>query len=175
MHRIDALPPGLVAVVGDEQTGKTTYLRRLSGDAPASQGDVLPAVPVAWCDLSLTASDAHTPQHVVAQASTRAPAWDAKLAAHWVAVWGLAPHMEKPLYMLSTGSRRKVALLTLLASGAPVVCLDQPYAALDMASIRALREYLLAQAEHPLRTWVIADYAVDEALLWRIVITLPTR
>jgi ABC-type multidrug transport system ATPase subunit len=130
VHRIDALPPGLVAVVGDEQTGKTTYLRRLSGDAPASQGD---------------------------------------------AVWGLAPHMEKPLYMLSTGSRRKVALLTLLASGAPVVCLDQPYAALDMASIRALREYLLAQAEHPLRTWVIADYAVDEALLWRIVITLPTR
>jgi len=80
--------------------------------------------------------------------------------------------MEKPLYMLSTGSRRKVALLTLLASGAAVVCLDQPYTALDMASVGALRDYLKTQAAHPHRTWVVADYVADAQLPWCMVVQL---
>ena len=175
MLRIDALVPGLVAVVGDEQTGKTDYLKRLARVLPALPGDAIPTGPVAWADLSLPAADAETPAALLASAHGRAPAWDPVLRDHWIAEWGLAPHLEKPLYMLSTGSRRKVALLMLLASGAAVVCLDQPYAALDMASIRALRAYLQAQAGHASRTWVIADYTADPLLPWRSVRNLPPR
>lgn len=40
----------------------------------------------------------------------------------------LHSHLGKKLSMLSAGSRRKVALVGLLASGATVTCLDQPFA-----------------------------------------------
>lgn len=59
--------------------------------------------------------------------------------------------------MLSPGSRRKVALAGLLVAGATVTCLDQPHVALDMASVRVLREeFLPDQTDHPARTSVVA-------------------
>jgi ABC-type multidrug transport system ATPase subunit len=57
----------------------------------------------------------------------------------------------------------------LLASGMAVTCLDQPYAALDLASVRLMREFLEDMAEHPSRAWVVADYEADEALPWRSI------
>jgi energy-coupling factor transporter ATP-binding protein EcfA2 len=84
----------------------------------------------------------------------------------------LRPHLEKSLSMLSTGSRRKLALVGLLACGATVTCLDQPYAALDSASIKVLREFLNDMSDHPTRSWVIADYQADPQLSWRQVISL---
>ncbi len=74
--------------------------------------------------------------------------------------------------MLSTGSRRKVALAGLLACGATVTCLDQPYAALDHASIEVIRDFLREAAEHPTRTWVVADYEADPNLPWTKVLSL---
>ncbi|MBK7657028.1 MAG: hypothetical protein IPJ18_20410 [Betaproteobacteria bacterium] len=69
----------------------------------------------------------------------------------------LHPHLEKQPYMLHR-SRRKVALVGLLASGATVTCVDQPYAALDSPSIKVLRDFLSDMANHPARSWVVADY-----------------
>ena len=80
---------------------------------------------------------------------------------------GLGPHQHKKLFMLSTGSRRKVALVGLLASGSTVTCLDQPFAALDAASAGVLRDFLSDAADHASRTWVIADYVADARLPWR--------
>jgi energy-coupling factor transporter ATP-binding protein EcfA2 len=74
--------------------------------------------------------------------------------------------------MLSTGSRRKVALVGLLACGAKVTCLDQPYAALDRASIRVISAFLHDMADHATRTWVVADYEADSQLSWQRVISL---
>lgn len=68
--------------------------------------------------------------------------------------------------MLSTGSRRKVSLIALLSSGAKFVCLDQPFAALDQASIDVLVDFLNDMAENPTRAWLVADYEADHRLLW---------
>jgi hypothetical protein len=68
--------------------------------------------------------------------------------------------------MLSTGSRRKIALVGLLASGATVTCLDQPFAALDERSSRVIREFLSDMADHTRRSWVVADYEADPRLPW---------
>jgi energy-coupling factor transporter ATP-binding protein EcfA2 len=84
----------------------------------------------------------------------------------------LPAHQDKQLFMLSTGSRRKVALAGLLACGATVTCLDQPYAALDQASIRVIRNFLQDMADHATRTWVVADYAADPQLSWSRVLAL---
>ena len=62
------------------------------------------------------------------------------------------------MYMLSAGSRRKVWLSAAFASGAPLVLIDQPFAALDAPSIRLLREVLQEFDGQSRRTCVLADY-----------------
>lgn len=66
--------------------------------------------------------------------------------------------MNKQLYMFSAGSKRKVWLAAAFASGAAVTLLDEPFAALDKASIGFVVELLEDAADHPERAWVIADY-----------------
>ena len=65
-----------------------------------------------------------------------------------------------------------MALVGLLASGAGITCLDQPYAALDLTSVRVVREFLQDMAEHPARAWVVADYEADPELPWASVVHL---
>ena len=150
------LPPGLVAVTGDEGAGKTTLLRRLA-EGPSAL----------WLDLSLPGQDAQTPQQVWDALQPHSPHWNRQLESDLIEALGLLPHLGKQLFMLSTGSRRKVALVGLLASGATVTCLDQPFAALDASSIGVIRDFLADMADHPSRTWVVADYAADARLPWR--------
>jgi ATPase subunit of ABC transporter with duplicated ATPase domains len=158
---LPALPPGLVAVTGDERTGKTALLRRL-GEQPS-----------ALClDLSLPGQDEQLPQQVWDALRQRCPHWNVQLQQDLVEALDLQLHLGKKLLMLSTGSRRKVALVGLLASGATVTCLDQPFDALDGPSTRVIREFLADMADHTTRTWVIADYVADARLPWRREIAL---
>jgi ABC-type transport system involved in cytochrome c biogenesis ATPase subunit len=150
------LPPGLVAVTGDERTGKTTLLRRIAQDPAAL-----------WLDLALPGQDDQTPQQVWDALRPQSPQWNTQLQQDLVTALDLDAHVGKKLFMLSTGSRRKVAIVALLASGATVTCLDQPFAALDAPSARVIREFLLDNADHPSRTWVVADYEADATLPWR--------
>jgi ABC-type multidrug transport system ATPase subunit len=165
------MPPGLIAVTGGEGCGKTTFLRRLSGDLPAPPG--APAQPDAkWLDLALPGQDEQTAQQVWRALQAQSPRWNADLAAELLQALALAPHQDKKLFMLSTGSRRKVALVGLLACGATLTCLDQPFAALDQPSIRVVRNFLQDMADHSSRTWVVGDYEADPQLSWRQVIAL---
>jgi energy-coupling factor transporter ATP-binding protein EcfA2 len=165
------LLPGLVAVTGGEGAGKTRYLQRLSGALAALPGAA--AQPDAqWLDLALPGQDDQTAQQVWQALQARSPRWNADLAADLAQALALQPHQDKPLFMLSTGSRRKVALVGLLACGATVTCLDQPFAALDQASIRVLIAFLQDMADHASRSWVVADYEADPRLPWRQVIAL---
>ena len=154
------LPPGLVAVTGDEGAGKTALLRGL--------GEAL------WLDLSLPGQDEQTPQQVWGALQQRCPLWDMQLQQDLIEALDLHPHLGKKLSMLSTGSRRKVALVGLLASGATVTCLDQPFAALDASSARVIRDFLADMADHTTRTWVVADYEADARLPWKRHIALKS-
>ena len=165
------LPRGLIAVTGGERSGKTSFLRRLSSDLPALPGEA-PHPDAQWLDLRLPEQDDETPQQVWDALRTRSPRWNAGLHQDLAEALGLATHLDKKLFMLSTGSRRKVALAGLLACGATLTCLDQPFAALDSASIKVVSAFLYDMAQHPTRTWVVADYEADARLPWRRVISL---
>ncbi len=156
------LPPGLVAVTGDEGSGKTTLLRSWQG------ADTM------WLDLSLPGHDDQSPAQVWDALRRAWPCWNTVLQAQLCEALGLVPHLGKQLFMLSTGSRRKVAVVALLASGATTTCLDQPFAALDAASVRVILEFLADMADHPTRTWVLADYTVDASLPWQRHIRLDS-
>lgn len=165
------LTPGLIAVTGDERSGKTSFLRRLSGDLAPLSGEAPPADAV-WLDLSLAGHDDQTPDQLWIALQSRHPRWNDGLLQELVDALDLSDHRSKKLFMLSTGSRRKVAVAGLLASGATVTCLDQPYAAVDWVSVQVIRDFLSDVADHPTRSWVVADYEADPQLPWRQVISL---
>ena len=154
--------PGLTAVTGDEGSGKTRLLRELGQALP----DAL------WLDLRLPEHDQDTPEDVWGALQARCPRWNAELQAELVDALQLQDHLGKRLFMLSTGSRRKVALTGLLASGVAVTCVDQPYSALDLPSVRVVREFLEDAAQHPSRAWVVADYEADPLLDWHSQVQL---
>lgn len=157
------IPCGLTALTGDEGSGKTRLLLELA----QSTADAL------WLDLRLPEHDDHTPEAVWASLQAQHPRWNASLQADLIDALQLQAHLGKQLFMLSAGSRRKVALVGLLASGATVTCLDQPYAALDLASVCVIREFMEDAADHPSRAWIVADYEADPTLSWASRITLP--
>lgn len=171
MTDLPPFPPGLIAVTGGERSGKTSLLMRLGGNLPALPGQAAHA-DAQWLDLSLPGHDEATPLQVWADLRARSPRWNQALQQDLLQALGLAAHQDKKLFMLSTGSRRKVALVGLLACGATLTCLDQPYAALDLASINVLRSFLHDMAAHSSRSWLVADYEADPLLPWRRVIAL---
>ena len=162
--------PGVTLVRGDESSGKTTLLRLLSGVlAPhrghvEANGVVLGEQPaeyrrqVFWADPR---SDAHD-QMVAADylESQRRPyaRFDENKLAALVDGFALAPHLDKPLYMLSTGSKRKVWLAAAFAAGAAITLLDEPFAGLDKGSVGFVLEHLAKAAADAQRAWVVADH-----------------
>jgi ABC-type multidrug transport system ATPase subunit len=157
------LRPGLSGVSGGEGRGKTLLLRLLAGEAAPARGTIeRHHGPVWWAPTDDPADDP-----VVAAdwlAARRTPGWNNALAGDLAAALGLAEHLPKPLYMLSRGSRRKLALLGAAASGASLVLLDQPWAALDARSGRLVDELLAEAADSPDTAWVVADHALPAGL-----------
>lgn len=165
------IPPGVTLLRGGDGSGKTTLLRVLAGDLPAHSGALyvnntaLRDHPdayrrqVFWTDPRSSAWDQMTAVAYFKSLHQRYAGMDERLLGVLVAGLALAPHVDKPLYMLSTGSKRKVWLAAAFACGAAVTLLDEPFAALDKASIVFVTELLEDAADNPERAWVIADYA----------------
>lgn len=157
--------PGLHWVCGDEGSGKTSLLRLLAGDLPAIRGSVeRPPGGVFWADLKGSEHDQTTVQACWDQLQALYPNWQDTLAQDLIEALDMERHRHKPLFMLSTGSRRKVMLVAALASGASVTLLDQPFVSLDHVSVRVIKDFLSDAAEHPSRAWIVADYEVPEGL-----------
>lgn len=176
------LSPGVHWVKGDEQTGKTTLLRSLSGEwLPASghittlgvRSDTDPAAyrRLSVCTETEPLPDDQTPVSAwLAQQAAIYPGFRQDWFADWAEALDLARHLHKPFYMLSAGSRRKAFVCAALASGAPLTLLDQPFVALDQASVRDLCEILNELAALTDRAIVIADYeAPPEVALVQVI------
>lgn len=178
IHKLSfSWPAGVSWICGDEGTGKTTLLRLLAGDVQPEAGQVIaPEGNVFWVDLQDAAHDSTTVQACWDALRRRWPNWNESLRQDLAQELDMQQHADKRLNMLSAGSRRKVMVLAALASGADVTLLDQPFTALDLASIRILHEFLHEAAEHPTRAWIVADYEVPSDLPLACVLNLgPTR
>lgn len=174
------LSVGVTLVCGGDGCGKSTLLRLIAGALQPSAGQVVMTAAdrgqVFWMDPRSESANA-TLNDVVAQTyfDALAPRWP-DLDTAWLAelseALGLGPHLHKPMFMLSTGSRRKVLLAAALASGAAVTLLDEPFAALDAPSIRCVTAALVRAAAQPHRACVIADYQAPPGVPLSSVITL---
>lgn len=179
-----SLTPGITLVCGDEGVGKTTLLRLLAGEFPQQVAQAQLAghdlhaasdayrTEVAWLDPSLAAWDGLVVDDLWAQQAHGFKRWRADTLEDLADALDLQVHRHKPLYKLSTGSRRKALLVAALASGAALTLLDMPFAALDAAASRTLREVLADCATHPSRAFVMADYAAPAGVALAQVIDL---
>lgn len=163
--------PGVTLVQGGDGRGKSTLLRLLAGALPADEGQLrlkgvsLKEQPDAyrqqlfWMEPRADTFDQLTPPQFFETVRSRHPGFDADAIGPLVEGLGLEPHRGKQLFMLSTGSKRKVWLAAAFASNAAVLLLDEPFAALDAPSIAFIKEQLQGIPAHPGRAAVIADYA----------------
>ena len=160
-----AIKPGLTLLRGGSGRGKKTLLRLISGELQPSSGLVMRQAKTQWCeDPADPGSDDIIARAWLAARRPRFSQWQADLEAELIEGFGLSPHIDKPLYMLSTGSRRKVGLLGAAASGAELTLIDRPFAALDASSSRLLAQLLAAAAANQSLAWVIADYELPACL-----------
>jgi ABC-type multidrug transport system ATPase subunit len=121
-----------------------------------------------WADTRSTAHDAMTCRDYLTTAQRLYPAFDEARLNRAIEGLSLAPHLDKNIFMLSTGSKRKLYLAAAFASGAALTLLDTPFAALDKVSIRFALTLLAEAAQDNTRLWVLADYAQPDGM------TLPT-
>jgi ABC-type transport system involved in cytochrome c biogenesis ATPase subunit len=161
---------GVCLVRGGDGRGKSTLLRVLAGDLPAGSGSLqlkgidLKAQPdaykaqVFWMDFKTTAFNAITAKAFLHAAAAQHGAFDPLCLPALIEGLSLQEHMDKPLYMLSTGSKRKVWLAAAFASGAALTLLDDPFAALDKPSIRFVTAQLAAATGQLSRVFVVAHY-----------------
>jgi NitT/TauT family transport system ATP-binding protein len=157
----------LLAVVGPSGCGKTTLLEMICGLQAPDSGTITcePAVLMPQRDLllpwlsalenaALALRIAHVPR---AQARARAAALFAEL--------GLDGFEDVRPHELSGGMRQRVAFLRTLLSGKPVLCLDEPFGALDAITRGEMQEWLAATLAREPRTVVLVTHDVEEAIL----------
>lgn len=179
------LPPGLSLIRGGDGSGKTTLLRLLAGDLSSDAGalwlgDVsLSEQPFDYrskvfrVDHQASGLDQTSPEAYLAALPERYPDFDEAGLPALIDGLGLQPHWQKPMYMLSTGSKRKVWLAAAFCAGATITLLDDPFAALDRPSIAFALTLLQKAATDPTRAWVLADYQAPTGLPLATIIDLP--
>lgn len=179
------LSPGLTLVRGDESSGKTTLLRLLASELAPQAGRLVLAgldrqtasdayrSQVFWADPRSDALNELTARGWYARLPQQHAAWDAAALEAHIAGFLLQPHLEKPLYALSAGSRRKVLMAGAFASGAPLTLIDEPVAGLDKPSVAYLTQTLARLAPQTNRIVVVAHHEALAGVPWGQVVDLP--
>ena len=184
-HDFSAQPDnGLVLVRGGGGRGKTSLMCVLAGELAADAGQLqlggvwLHEQPEAyrqqvfWVDTRSAAHEALTCRDYLATVQRHYPAFDESKLNQAIKGLSLAPHLDKNIFMLSTGSKRKLYLAAAFACGATLTLLDTPFAALDKVSIRFALDMLAEVAQDRDRLWVLADYEQPEGMTLPMLIDL---
>jgi ABC-type multidrug transport system ATPase subunit len=171
-------PAGCAGVTGPDGCGKSTLLRMLAGERPVPRASVTLHLAgrtlapgdadwprhVFWCDPDASALDGLIAHAYLAHHRPRHPGWDDEALKAHLNAFQLVEHLDKPLYALSMGMRRKLRLAAAFASGAALTLLDEPWAALDLRSGRHVHTTLDGAARQRHRLWVVAAAELPLAL-----------
>jgi len=170
-------PGEIAAVVGPSGCGKSTLLELVCGLARPDAGRVraAPAALMPQRDALLpwlsALDNAGLALRVagVSRAQARAAARD-----HFAA-FGLEGFERTRPAALSGGMRQRVAFLRTLLAGRPVLCLDEPFGALDALTRLQMQRWLADALVAEPRTVLLVTHDVEEAVLLadRVVLLSP--
>ncbi|HUL70605.1 MAG TPA: energy-dependent translational throttle protein EttA [Gemmatimonadales bacterium] len=142
---------GIVGVIGPNGAGKTTLFRLITGQETPDAGTLTvgSTVQVAWVDQSRDALD---PEHTVyeeisgGQDTLNFGKRTVNARAYCAGFNFKGADQQKKVGLLSGGERNRVHLAKLLKSGGNLLLLDEPTNDLDVDTLRALEDALLAFA-----------------------------
>ena len=157
----------LLAVVGPSGCGKTTLLELICGlQAPDSGAlECAPAALMPQRDLLLPWLSALDNAALAPRIAHRPRAEARARAAGLFAELGLEGFEQAHPHELSGGMRQRVAFLRTLLSGKPVLCLDEPFGALDAITRAEMQGWLGRALEREPRTVVLVTHDVEEAVV----------
>jgi len=162
-----AAPGEVVAVVGPSGCGKSTLLELVCGLSTADAGTVSspPAALMPQRDALLPWLSA-----IDNAALARRVAGDSRSAARaraheHFAAFGLEGFESARPSELSGGMRQRVAFLRTLLAGRPVLCLDEPFAALDALTRGQAQGWLGDALAREPRTVLLVTHDAEEAVL----------
>ena len=164
---LHAAPGELVAVVGPSGCGKTTLLELICGLRRPDSGSVRsePAALMPQHDLLLPWLSAADNAALALRIAGR-PRGEARArAATLFAELGLDGFEAARPHELSGGMRQRVAFVRTLLSEKPVLCLDEPFGALDAITRAEMQGWLARALEREPRTVVLVTHDVEEAVL----------
>jgi ABC-type nitrate/sulfonate/bicarbonate transport system ATPase subunit len=172
-----AQPGEFVAVVGPSGCGKSTLLELVCGLQAPDTGTVTaaPATLMPQHDLLLpwagALDNAALPLRL--GGASRAAARDA--ARPLLTELGLDGFEHTRPDALSGGMRQRVAVVRTLLAGRPVLCLDEPFGALDALTRDDARAWLQEALDRIPRTVLLVTHDIEEAVVLadRVIVLSP--
>ena len=140
---------GIVGVIGPNGAGKTTLFRMIVGEEKADEGSLSigSSVVLAYVDQTreTLAGEATVFEEITGGADRLVVGGRDLHARAYVAGFGFkGSDQQKQVGQLSGGERNRVLLAKVLSSGGNVLLLDEPTNDLDVDTLRALEDGLLA-------------------------------
>ncbi|NBC34393.1 MAG: energy-dependent translational throttle protein EttA [Alphaproteobacteria bacterium] len=140
---------GIVGIIGPNGAGKTTLFRLLVGSEKPDQGEVRlgETVSLGYVDQSRDTLDgSKSVWEEIAQGQDEIDLGKRKMPSRaYVGAFNFkGGDQQKKVGVLSGGERNRVHLAKMLKSGANVILLDEPTNDLDVETLRALEDALLA-------------------------------
>lgn len=169
-----SVPVGsVVAVVGPSGCGKTTLLELVCGLQAPDAGRLVaaPAALMPQRDLLLPWLSAIDNAALALRVRGIGREQARAQALPWLQRFGLREFARAPISSLSGGMRQRVSFLRTLLAGKPVLCLDEPFAALDAltrADMQGWLGHLLSRSDDPAGApwgWAPASAAAPSVLL----------
>ncbi len=176
----------VIAVLGPSGCGKSTLLRILTGLIPATSGEVLchgqplhglhPGAAIVFQGFALypwLSVAANVAVGVNGKGLT--PEVTAERIAHAIHLVGLGGFEEAYPKELSGGMKQRVGIARALVGGPELLCMDEPFSALDVLTAEALRSEvydLWSRGDLGLKCLLLITHLIDEAVFLadRIVI-----
>jgi NitT/TauT family transport system ATP-binding protein len=174
---LSAAPGEVVAVVGASGSGKSTLLELVCGLQAPDAGTVSAgrAVLMPQRDLLLPWLDARDNAALPLRLAGR-PRDAARAEAHALLTQlGLEGFERARTWELSGGMRQRVAVARTLLAGAPILCLDEPFGALDAITRGDAQTWLAGVLAREPRTVLLVTHDVEEAALLadRVLVLSP--
>jgi ABC-type nitrate/sulfonate/bicarbonate transport system ATPase subunit len=167
----------LLAVVGPSGCGKTTLLELICGLQAPDRGSIAcaPAVLMPQHDLLLPWLSAVENSALALRIAGLSRAEARGRAAARFEALGLEGFQDAHPSELSGGMRQRVAFLRTLLSGKPILCLDEPFGALDAITRSEMQGWLAGALGREARTVVLVTHDVEEAVMLadRVLVLSP--
>jgi NitT/TauT family transport system ATP-binding protein len=170
-------PGEIVAVVGPSGCGKTTLLELVCGLQAPDAGTVAadPAVLMPQRDLLLAWCSAIDNAALALRVGGASREQARALAHPLFAAFGLEGFERARPDELSGGMRQRLAFLRTLLAGKQVLCLDEPFGALDALTRREMQQWLAGALAREPRTVLLVTHDVEESVVLadRVLVMSP--